>query len=94
MAVRQFEQAEEMKDGMFSEHNLRMSGMSRAEVEAMLRTFLKRMANMKLMVPFTTWLDLVGGRKGNRFKDQVSLLPQCHTQCVICLATLYLYPCV
>ncbi len=30
----------------------------------MLKTFLKRMKNMKLMRPFTTWLDLVGGRKG------------------------------
>merc|ERR1711977_105171 len=43
------------------------------EIEALLRTFLKRMANMKLMRPFTTWLDLVGGRKNRSVKDALEL---------------------
>jgi len=73
MAVRRAEEMENAKDGFFNEHNMRMNKMKKEEVEALLRTFLKRMANMKLMVPFTTWLDLVGGRKGGRFKDAAEL---------------------
>jgi len=41
------------------------------EVEALLRTFLKRMANMKLMRPFNAWLELVGGRKSRSLEDQL-----------------------
>merc|ERR1711937_915925 len=50
-----------------------MRKMKKEEVEALLRTFLKGMANMKLMRPFTTWLDLVGGRKSRSIKDQMEL---------------------
>merc|ERR1711939_874833 len=67
------EQMEADKDNFFNEHNLRMRKMKKEEVEALLRTFLKRMANMKLMRPFTTWLDLVGGRKSRGVKDQMEL---------------------
>ena len=73
MAVRRAEQMEADKDGFFNEHNLRLRNMTQAEVEALLRTFLKRMANMKLMRPFTSWLDLVGGRKSRGVKDQMEL---------------------
>merc|ERR1711998_485105 len=73
MAIRKFEQMEEDKDAFFNEHNLRMRKMKKEEVEALLRTFLKRMANMKLMRPFTSWLDLVGGRKSRSVKDQIEL---------------------
>merc|ERR1711998_416399 len=71
MAVRRHEQMEADKDSFFNEHNLRMRKMKREEVEALLRTFLKRMANMKLMRPFASWLDLVGGRKSRGIKDQI-----------------------
>merc|ERR1719478_1433702 len=73
MAIRRQEQMEADKDSFFNEHNLRMRKMKREEVEAMLRTFLKRMANMKLMRPFTSWLDLVGGRKSRSIKDQLEM---------------------
>jgi hypothetical protein len=73
MAIRRQEQMEADKDGFFNEHNLRMRKMKKEEVEALLRTFLKRMANMKLMRPFTSWLDLVGGRKSRSVKDQMEL---------------------
>merc|ERR1712159_394513 len=73
MAVRRHEQMENDKDSFFNEHNLRMRKMKKEEVEALLRTFLKRMANMKLMRPFTSWLDLVGGRKSRGVKDQMEL---------------------
>merc|ERR1712216_777612 len=73
MAIRRHAQMEEDKDSFFNEHNLRMRKMKREEVEAMLRTFLKRMANMKLMRPFTSWLDLVGGRKSRSIKDQLEM---------------------
>merc|ERR1711998_128973 len=73
MAIRRHEQMEADKDSFFNEHNLRMRKMKREEVEALLRIFLKRMANMKLMRPFTSWLDLVGGRKSRSIKDQMEL---------------------
>merc|ERR1712216_362602 len=73
MAIRRQEQMEADKDGFFNEHNLRMRKMKKEEVEALLRTFLKRMANMKLMRPFTSWLDLVGGRKSRSIKDQLEM---------------------
>jgi predicted nucleic acid-binding Zn-ribbon protein len=73
MAIRRQEQMEGDKDAFFNEHNLRMHKMKKEEVEALLRTFLKRMANMKLMRPFTSWLDLVGGRKGRSAKDAAEL---------------------
>merc|ERR1711935_167774 len=73
MAIRRQEQMEEAKDGFFNEHNMRMNKMKKEEIEALLRTFLKRMANMKLMRPFTSWLDLVGGRKNRSVKDQLEM---------------------
>merc|ERR1711998_112151 len=73
MAIRRQEQMEDAKDGFFNEQNMRMRKMKKEEVEALLRTFLKRMANMKLMRPFTSWLDLVGGRKSRSIKDQLEL---------------------
>merc|ERR1719453_756932 len=73
MAQVRIEQMEADKDNFFNEHNLRLRNMTQAEVEVLLRTFLKRMANMKLMRPFTTWLDLVGGRKNRSVKDQLEL---------------------
>merc|ERR1712070_376207 len=72
-AIRRQEQMENDKDMFFNEHNMRLRNMKKEEIEALLRTFLKRMANMKLMRPFTTWLDLVGGRKSRSIKDQLEL---------------------
>ena len=54
---------EDDKDKFFNEHNLRMKKMKREEVEAMLRTFLKRMANMKLIMTV--------------FNDEVDICPRC-----------------
>jgi len=76
MAIKRQQAMENDKDAFFNEHNLRMHKMKKEEVEALLRTFLKRMANMKLMVPFTTWLDLVGGRKSRSVKDSLELEAQ------------------
>merc|ERR1711998_336388 len=73
MAIKRHEHMENDKDMFFNEHNMRMRKMKKEEIEALLRTFLKRMANMKLMRPFTTWLDLVGGRKSRSIKDQMEL---------------------
>merc|ERR1711998_416054 len=73
MAIRRHEHMENDKDSFFSEQNMRLRKMKKEEIEALLRTFLKRMANMKLMRPFTTWLDLVGGRKSRGIKDQMEL---------------------
>lgn len=73
MAKKKQSEMEDAKDAFFNDHMLAMKGMKRDEVEAMLRVFLKRMANMKLMRPFTSWLDLVGGRKSRSIKDQMEL---------------------
>merc|ERR1711998_555625 len=73
MAIKRHEHMENDKDSFFSEQNMRLRKMKKEEIEAMLRTFLKRMANMKLMRPYTTWLDLVGGRKSRSIKDQMEL---------------------
>merc|ERR1712216_1015465 len=73
MAIRRQEQMENDRDAFFNEHTLRMRKMKKEEVEALLRTFIKRMQNMKLMRPFTSWLDLVGGRKSRSVKDQMEL---------------------
>jgi len=73
MAVRRAEQMENDRDAFFGEHTLRMRKMKKEEVEALLRTFIKRMKNMKLMRPFTSWLDLVGGRKNRSVKDQMEM---------------------
>jgi hypothetical protein len=73
MAQRRQEQMENDRDAFFNEHTLRMRKMKKEEVEALLRTFIKRMQNMKLMRPFTSWLDLVGGRKSRSVKDQMEL---------------------
>merc|ERR1719181_1704003 len=71
MAIKRQEQMDEDKDSFFNESNLRIHKMKREEMEALLRCFLRRMANMKLMRPFTTWLDLVGGRKSRNIKDEL-----------------------
>merc|ERR1711998_48665 len=71
MAIKRHEHMENDKDMFFNEHNMRMRKMKKEEIEALLRTFLKRMANMKLMRPFTTWLDLVGGRKSRNVADDL-----------------------
>ena len=73
MAIRRQQAMDNDKDAFFNEHNLKMHKMKKEEVEALLKTFLKRMANMKLMRPFTSWLDLVGGRKNRSVKDQLEL---------------------
>merc|ERR1711998_675378 len=73
MAIKRHEHMENDKDSFFSEQNMRLRKMKKEEIEALLRTFLKRMANMKLMRPYTTWLDLVGGRKSRSIKDQMEL---------------------
>merc|ERR1711998_182563 len=71
MAIKRQEQMDEDKDAFFNESNLRIHKMKREEMEALLRCFLRRMANMKLMRPFTTWLDLVGGRKSRNVADDL-----------------------
>jgi hypothetical protein len=71
MAITRQEQMDEDKDAFFNESNLRIHKMKREEMEALLRCFLRRMANMKLMRPFTTWLDLVGGRKSRNVADDL-----------------------
>jgi len=71
IAIRRFDQMEADKDSFFNEQNLRLKKMKKEEVEALLRTFLKRMANMKLMRPFNAWLELVGGRKSRSIKDRL-----------------------
>jgi len=73
MAIRRAEQMEEDKDSFFNEQNMRLRKMKKEEIEALLRTFLKRMANMKLMKPFNAWLELVGGRKSRSLKDGLEL---------------------
>merc|ERR1712216_743120 len=73
MAIRKAEQMEEDKDSFFNEQNMRLRKMKKEEIEALLRTFLKRMANMKLMKPFNAWLELVGGRKSRSMKDSLEL---------------------
>jgi len=73
MAIRRAEQMEEDKDSFFNEQNMRLRKMKKEEIEALLRTFLKRMANMKLMKPFNAWLELVGGRKSRSMKDGLEL---------------------
>merc|ERR1711865_346709 len=77
MSIRRQEQIDEDKDGFFNESNLRIHKMKREEMEALLRCFLRRMANMKLMRPFTTWLDLVGGRKSHNVADDLERERQC-----------------
>merc|ERR1712216_222938 len=73
MAMRKAEQMEADKDSFFNEQNMRLKKMKKEEVEALLRTFLKRMANMKLMRPFNAWLELVGGRKKRSAADALEL---------------------
>merc|ERR1712216_730580 len=73
MAMRKAEQMEADKDSFFNEQNWRLKKMKKEEVEALLRTFLKRMANMKLMRPFNAWLELVGGRKKRSAADALEL---------------------
>merc|ERR1719453_1200678 len=73
MSIRRHEQMENDKDSFFNEQNMRLRKMKKEEIEALLRTFLKRMANMKLMKPFNAWLELVGGRKSRSMKDSLEL---------------------
>jgi len=73
MAKRRKEGMDADKDSLFNEHSLRMAGKKKEEVEAMLRTFLKRMQARKYVPAFNCWLELVGGRKNRSFEEQLEL---------------------
>jgi hypothetical protein len=73
MQKRRKEAAESDKDALFNEHALKMAGKKREEVEAMLRTFIKRMQARKYVPAFNQWLELVGGRKKRSFEEQLEL---------------------
>jgi len=73
MQKRRKESADADKDALFNEHALRMAGKKREEVEAMLRTFIKRMQARKYVPAFNQWLELVGGRKKRSFEEQLEL---------------------
>jgi hypothetical protein len=73
MAKRRKEAMDADKDSLFNEHSLRMAGKKKEEVEAMLRTFLKRMQARKYVPAFNCWLELVGGRKNRSFEEQLEL---------------------
>merc|ERR1711907_154101 len=73
MQKRQKDAMEADKDALFNEHALRMAGKKREEVEAMLRTFIRRMQARKYVPAFNAWLELVGGRKKRSFEEQLEL---------------------
>eukprot|EP00658_Telonema_sp_P-2_P078299 TRINITY_DN7300_c0_g1_i6.p1 TRINITY_DN7300_c0_g1~~TRINITY_DN7300_c0_g1_i6.p1 ORF type:complete len:715 (+),score=322.17 TRINITY_DN7300_c0_g1_i6:46-2145(+) len=73
MAKRRKEAMDADKDALFNEHALRMAGKKKEEVEAMLRTFLKRMQARKYVPAFNAWLEIVGGRKKRSFEEQLEL---------------------
>merc|ERR1711990_1332130 len=73
MAKRRKDAMDADKDALFNEHALKMAGKKREEVEAMLRTFLKRMQARKYVPAFNQWLELVGGRKKRSFEEQMEL---------------------
>lgn len=73
MAKRRKEAMDADKDALFNENALRMAGKKREEVEAMLRTFIKRMQARKYVPAFNCWLELVGGRKKRSFEEQLEL---------------------
>merc|ERR1719305_1079751 len=73
MSKRRKESADADKDALFNEHALKMAGKKREEVEAMLRTFFKRMQARKYVPAFNQWLELVGGRKKRSFEEQLEL---------------------
>merc|ERR1711865_1006947 len=64
---------DEEKDAMFNSMANKMNGKKAEEVEAMLRTFLKRMQARKYVPAFNCWLELVGGRKKRGFEEQLEL---------------------
>merc|ERR1712166_1694231 len=79
MAKRRKEGMDADKDSLFNEHSLRMAGKKKEEVEAMLRTFLKRMHFARLNGKFLDmcwrgWRKFVTEKKlaamgeGERFK--------------------------
>merc|ERR1712166_1015592 len=67
------EAMDEEKDAMFNSMANKMNGKKAEEVEAMLRTFLKRMQARKYVPAFNCWLELVGGRKNRSFEEQLEL---------------------
>jgi hypothetical protein len=73
MAKRKKEAMDADKDALFNDHALRMAGKKREEVEAMLRTFIKRMQARKYVPAFNCWLELVGGRKKRSFEEDLEL---------------------
>eukprot|EP00657_Telonema_sp_P-1_P012532 TRINITY_DN914_c0_g1_i2.p2 TRINITY_DN914_c0_g1~~TRINITY_DN914_c0_g1_i2.p2 ORF type:complete len:514 (-),score=221.46 TRINITY_DN914_c0_g1_i2:87-1628(-) len=73
MAKRRKEAMDADKDSLFNDHALRMAGKKREEVEAMLRTFIKRMQARKYVPAFNQWLELVGGRKKRSFEETLEL---------------------
>jgi hypothetical protein len=73
MAKRRKEEMDADKDSLFNEHALKIAGKKKEEVEAMLRTFLKRMQARKYVPAFNQWLELVGGRKKRSFEEQLEL---------------------
>eukprot|EP00656_Telonema_subtile_P021589 TRINITY_DN2262_c0_g1_i1.p1 TRINITY_DN2262_c0_g1~~TRINITY_DN2262_c0_g1_i1.p1 ORF type:complete len:671 (-),score=229.74 TRINITY_DN2262_c0_g1_i1:322-2334(-) len=73
MNKRRTESMDADKDSLFNEHALRMAGKKKEEVEAMLRTFLKRMQARKYVPAFNMWLELVGGRKKRSFEETLEL---------------------
>ena len=73
MSKRKKEAMDEEKDAMFNSMANKMNGKKAEEVEAMLRTFLKRMQARKYVPAFNCWLELVGGRKKRGFEEQLEL---------------------
>merc|ERR1712166_1101372 len=73
MNKRKKEAMDEEKDAMFNSMANKMNGKKAEEVEAMLRTFLKRMQARKYVPAFNCWLELVGGRKKRGFEEQLEL---------------------
>merc|ERR1711865_934664 len=73
MNKRKKEAMDEEKDAMFNSMAGKMSGKKAEEIEAMLRTFLKRMQARKYVPAFNQWLELVGGRKKRGFEEQLEL---------------------
>jgi len=73
MTKRRKEAMEADKDSLFNDHALKMAGKKREEVEAMLKTFIKRMQARKYVPAFNQWLELVGGRKKRSFEENLEL---------------------
>jgi len=73
MTKRRKEAMDADKDSLFNEHALKMAGKKKEEVEAMLKTFIKRMQARKYVPAFNAWLELVGGRKKRSFEENLEL---------------------